>query len=95
MECVIGLDELIASTVSEYESLAIELATQPARLAAVRQRIDDARKRPSRERPLFDSAQYVRWFESALEQAALQRAAAADEAEWHAQTEAIVVPLVE
>jgi predicted O-linked N-acetylglucosamine transferase (SPINDLY family) len=57
----VGLPELITATVAEYEDLAVELATSPPRLAAIRQRL--AANRLSS--PLFDSARFTRSLESA------------------------------
>jgi protein O-GlcNAc transferase len=57
----IGLPELIARTPEQYESMAIELATHPAALAAIRDKL--ARNRLGT--PLFDTASYTRHLESA------------------------------
>jgi protein O-GlcNAc transferase len=58
----IGLDELIAGTDEDYEARALALATEPARLAALRERL--AAQRLSA--PLFDTARFARAFEAAL-----------------------------
>jgi len=57
----IGLPELIATTPAHYESLAIELARDPAHLAEIRARL--ARNRAAS--PLFDTALFTRHLESA------------------------------
>ena len=49
-------EELITSTLDEYEALALALARDPARLAAIRQRLVDKRMTV----PLFDSARFAR-----------------------------------
>jgi predicted O-linked N-acetylglucosamine transferase (SPINDLY family) len=51
----IGLPELVASTFEEYEEVAVRLATQPALLADLRQRL--ARNR--RTTPLFDTQAFT------------------------------------
>ena len=60
----IGTPELITSSIDEYERLAVELATQPERLANLRQRL--VRNRLTT--PLFDSALYTRHVENVLAQ---------------------------
>jgi len=57
----IGLPELVAGSLAEYEALAIELACAPARLAGLRRRLADNRARM----PLFDMARYTRGIEAA------------------------------
>jgi len=57
----IGLPELIASTLAEYEEIAVNLATDAARLQDIRTRL--AANRASA--PLFDHALYVRNLEAA------------------------------
>jgi predicted O-linked N-acetylglucosamine transferase (SPINDLY family) len=57
----IGAPELVASSLAEYEALAIELARAPARLAELRRRLADNRARL----PLFDMARYTRDIEAA------------------------------
>jgi predicted O-linked N-acetylglucosamine transferase (SPINDLY family) len=59
----IGLPELIASTRDDYEHLALALATDSARLADVRGRLERNRT----VAPLFDSARFTRHIESAFE----------------------------
>jgi len=61
----VGLPGLIAATREEYERLALELATNPGRLRAVRQELRDNRKAS----PLFDTALFARHIEDAFRQA--------------------------
>jgi predicted O-linked N-acetylglucosamine transferase (SPINDLY family) len=60
----VGLPELITRTLAEYEELAVRLATHPAELEEIREKL--ARNRLSA--PLFDTARYTRNLESAYEQ---------------------------
>jgi predicted O-linked N-acetylglucosamine transferase (SPINDLY family) len=66
----IGLPELVTHDFAAYESLALALATDPERLAALRAQV--ARNRDTA--PLFDGARFARNLEAAfhkmLEQAA-------------------------
>ncbi len=55
----LGLDELVAHSWSEYEALAIALATQPERYAAIKIQLTEARE----SSPLFDTAQTTRAIE--------------------------------
>jgi protein O-GlcNAc transferase len=57
----IDLPELITETPDEYERLAIELATHPDRLAAIKQKL--AKNRLTS--PLFDTSLFVRHIEAA------------------------------
>ena len=57
----VGLPELIAASLEEYERLAIELVHAPAKLAGLRMRLDAAR----RTAPLFDTARFARDLERA------------------------------
>jgi protein O-GlcNAc transferase len=57
----VGLPELITHNHAEYESMALELATQPERLAAIRQRLAANRT----THPLFDTARFTRHLEEA------------------------------
>jgi predicted O-linked N-acetylglucosamine transferase (SPINDLY family) len=57
----IRLPELIASTPQHYEELAVSLATDPQRLAHVRQKLADNRL----STPLFDTHLYVKHIEAA------------------------------
>ena len=58
----VGLNELIARDPSEYEALAVELATNPQKLSAVRQKLATNRK----TWPLFDTGRFVRNVEQAF-----------------------------
>ena len=60
-----GLPELITETAADYERLCLELANDPARLAALRARLAETRDRCA----LFDTAGYVRNYEEGLRQA--------------------------
>lgn len=64
----VGLPELITENAAQYEALAIELAQQPERLAALRQRL----RAQQPLSPLYDSGQLARNLEQAFE-AVLQR----------------------
>src|SRR5262249_26016960 len=57
----IGLTELITSTVQAYESLAIELATNPEKLANIKRKLATNRLTTS----LFDIRMYTRHIEAA------------------------------
>lgn len=57
-----GLPELVTQTDAAYEELALGLATDPARLAAVKAKLAAARSTA----PLFDSAGYTRHLEAAF-----------------------------
>ena len=56
------MDELIAPDLKSYEELALMLAREPARLMAVRRKLAEH----SRTKPLFNTAEFTRHFESAL-----------------------------
>ena len=58
----IGLDELITSSLDEYETLARKLARDPPQLAALKEKL--ARNRSGY--PLFDTARFTRHIESAF-----------------------------
>ena len=58
----IGLPELIAQSQEEYESLAIELAGNPAKLARIKQAV----VRNSVSSPLFDTPSFTRHLEAAF-----------------------------
>lgn len=58
----IGLPELIAHTIPEYEALALELSSSPARLADIRAKLAAHRD----AFPLFDTARFVRHLETAF-----------------------------
>lgn len=55
----IGMPDLVASSDEAYERLALDLATDPERLAAIRTRLDGNRT----TMPLFDSAAFTRHLE--------------------------------
>jgi predicted O-linked N-acetylglucosamine transferase (SPINDLY family) len=57
----IGLIELIASTPQAYEAFAIELATNPEKLAAIRRKLANNRLTT----PLFDTQTFTRHIEAA------------------------------
>jgi len=57
----IRLPELITSSMDEYEALAIELATNPGKLAQIKHKLDKNRLAT----PLFDSDQFTRNIEAA------------------------------
>jgi predicted O-linked N-acetylglucosamine transferase (SPINDLY family) len=59
----IGLPELITTSASNYEALALELASRPQLLASLRARLRENRVHA----PLFDMARYARDFEDAME----------------------------
>lgn len=58
----VGLDELVADTPQDMEDLAVALALNPARLRALREKLDANKKRC----PLYDTERYTRHFETAL-----------------------------
>jgi protein O-GlcNAc transferase len=62
----IGLDELITTSLDEYEALALRLAQRPDLLQRLRTRLEQNR----RTRPLFDTARFTRNIESAYQQMA-------------------------
>lgn len=57
----IGLPELITSTPQEYEELAVELATNPEKLAGIKRKLADNRLTT----PLFDTQQFTKHIEAA------------------------------
>jgi predicted O-linked N-acetylglucosamine transferase (SPINDLY family) len=57
----VGLPELVTSSLADYEKAALDFAMHPARLAAVREKLN--RQRASS--PLFDTDRYRRHLESA------------------------------
>ncbi|MBS4049255.1 MAG: tetratricopeptide repeat protein [Alphaproteobacteria bacterium] len=67
----IGLPELITSSLSEYEALALALARDPARLGALRQTLGANRQTS----PLFDIARFTRNLEGAYLQMQARRLA--------------------
>jgi len=60
----IGLPELITSTQEDYEALAIELATNPERLKAIKQKLQLNRL----STPLFDTVLFTKHIEDAYTQ---------------------------
>src|SRR5262249_12831906 len=58
----VGLPELVTNSLPEYEQLALALARNPERLAALRQRLQHARDSSA----LFDAPGFCRHLESAL-----------------------------
>jgi predicted O-linked N-acetylglucosamine transferase (SPINDLY family) len=60
----VGLPELIATTPEQYEATAIELASDPARLAEIKDRLHRNRV----TMPLFDTEQFTRHLENAYTQ---------------------------
>ena len=58
-----GMTELIAASLPAYEALALELAKNPARLAALKQRLMETRLKV----PLFDTGLFVRHLETAYD----------------------------
>ena len=58
-----GLPELITHSAEDYEALALRLATEPARLRALRGRLEAARSTAR----LFDTARFTRHLESAFQ----------------------------
>jgi predicted O-linked N-acetylglucosamine transferase (SPINDLY family) len=57
----VGLGELVTHSADEYEALALQLARDPARLAALRRRLHDNRLTA----PLFDTDRFRRHLEAA------------------------------
>ena len=57
----VGLPELITQTQQEYEELAIELATNPEKLAAIKQKLSQNRL----TKPLFNTKLFTRHIEAA------------------------------
>jgi predicted O-linked N-acetylglucosamine transferase (SPINDLY family) len=58
----VGLPELVTHSLAEYEALALVLARDPARLGALRARLEENRRRE----PLFDTARFCRQLEATL-----------------------------
>jgi predicted O-linked N-acetylglucosamine transferase (SPINDLY family) len=59
----VGLGELVARTLAEYEALALGLARDRPRLEALRRRLREERERA----PLFDTPRFTRGLEAAYE----------------------------
>jgi predicted O-linked N-acetylglucosamine transferase (SPINDLY family) len=62
----IGLPELITSTLSDYEDLAVSLANDPARLSSIRTRLATNKAASS----VFDTPRFVKNLEDILHQIA-------------------------
>jgi protein O-GlcNAc transferase len=60
-----GLSGLVANSTEDYERLALELAENPQKLAALRESLEQSRTRA----PLFDSESFARHIEEAYRQA--------------------------
>ncbi len=60
----VGMEELITSSLPEYEALALALAADPARLAGLKAKLAANRSAA----PLFDTARFARGIEAAYEQ---------------------------
>jgi predicted O-linked N-acetylglucosamine transferase (SPINDLY family) len=60
----LGLPELITRNAQEYQTLALELASQPTRLSVLKERLERNRL----TRPLFDTPLYTRHLEAAYRQ---------------------------
>jgi predicted O-linked N-acetylglucosamine transferase (SPINDLY family) len=58
----IGLPEMITASPQQYEDLAVELATDPKRLAGIRQKLSESRYTTR----LFDTRSFVRHLEAAF-----------------------------
>ena len=61
----VEMPELITDSATAYERLALELAQNPSRLTALRQKLADKRDTA----PLFDTARYTRHLEAGYQQA--------------------------
>ncbi|HET7085476.1 MAG TPA: FkbM family methyltransferase [Rhizomicrobium sp.] len=59
--CAVGLPELVTTSLAEYEALALALANNPGRLAAIRTKL--VRNRDAEA--LFDTARHTRYLEAA------------------------------
>ncbi len=66
----IGMPELVTETAEDYEALAYELATNPAKLAAIREKLAANRLTT----PLFDTERYTRDFEALLDDMVIRSA---------------------
>jgi len=58
----VGLPDLVAQSLAEYESLALRLGSDPSALGSLRARLAEGRS----TQPLFDAAAYTRHLESAF-----------------------------
>jgi predicted O-linked N-acetylglucosamine transferase (SPINDLY family) len=61
----IGLPELITESETEYEKLALELATTPEKLSSIKQKLDVNRS----SYPLFNSELYTKYLEDGYQKA--------------------------
>ena len=59
----IGLTELIASSIKEYESIALNLAKSPNKLSSIKQKL----RKNIATKPLFDTKLYTKNLEEAYE----------------------------
>jgi predicted O-linked N-acetylglucosamine transferase (SPINDLY family) len=59
----VGIPELITNNVDEYEKAALELATDPAKLALIKDKLEQNRLTT----PLFDTELFTRHIQSAYE----------------------------
>ena len=59
----VGLEELIAASLQDYEALALSLARDPARLASLKDKLERNRD----IEPLFDTKRFARHMEAAYE----------------------------
>jgi predicted O-linked N-acetylglucosamine transferase (SPINDLY family) len=57
----VGLDELVTTSLQDYQGLALKLASDPFHLRALRDRLARNRK----TYPLFDTARFARHIEAA------------------------------
>ena len=67
----IGLQDLVTTSLDDYEDLAALLATDGARLAAARRRLADSEAMA----PLFDTARFARRLETGYERILARRRA--------------------
>ena len=61
----VGMTELVTHTEQEYETLALELASNPERLGHIRQKLDTNRLTT----PLFDTEQFTKYLENGYQRA--------------------------
>jgi predicted O-linked N-acetylglucosamine transferase (SPINDLY family) len=61
----IGLSELIAETEEQYETLALEFASNPKKLAQIKEKL----AANCLSAPLFNTEQYTRYLENGYQQA--------------------------
>jgi predicted O-linked N-acetylglucosamine transferase (SPINDLY family) len=59
----VGLPELVTRSLEEYEKLALQLATQPDRIAAIKSKLANNLSAA----PLFDTERYTRHLEAAYQ----------------------------